>query len=63
LHFSVENDDFQLEVKKNQNNQEIKEQISDENQIWNLYFDGTSSREGSRVGIVLISPTQQVVTL
>ena len=26
-----------------------------------MYFDGASSREGSRVGVVLISPTQQRV--
>jgi ribonuclease HI len=30
---------------------------------WKLYFDDASSREGSGEGIVLISPTQQVVTL
>ena len=33
LHFSVENYEFQLEIKKNQNYQEIKEQSLDENQI------------------------------
>ena len=34
-----------------------------ENKIWKLFFYGASSREGSRAGIVLISPTQQVVTV
>ena len=63
LHFSAENDDFQSEIKENQSDQEIGEQISEEKQIWNLYFDGASSREGSGAGIVLISPTQRVVTL
>ena len=32
-------------------------------QLWKLYFDGSSSREGSKVGVVLISPTKQVITL
>ena len=34
-----------------------------ESMIWKLFFDGASSREGSGAGIVLISLTQQVVTL
>ena len=63
LHFFPENDDFHLEIKKNQNDQEASELIFEEEQIWKLYFDGASSREGSGAGIVLISPTQQVVTI
>ena len=58
LHFYAENDDFQPEIKKNQNDQEASELILEEEQIWKLYFNGTSSREGSGAGIVLISPTQ-----
>jgi hypothetical protein len=27
------------------------------NKVWNMYFNGSSSKEGSRAGIVLISPT------
>ena len=40
LHFSVENDDFQPEIKKNQNDQEASELVLEEEQIWKLYFDG-----------------------
>jgi hypothetical protein len=32
------------------------EKLDQENQIWKLFFDGASSREGSRAGVVLISP-------
>ena len=32
-------------------------------QLWKLYFDGSSSKEGSGVGVVLISPIEQVITL
>jgi ribonuclease HI len=32
-------------------------------EIWKMYFDGSSSKEGSGVGIVLISPLKEVVSL
>ena len=41
----------------------INEQNSISNQLWKLYFDGSSSKEGSGAGVVLISPTDQVITL
>jgi ribonuclease HI len=28
-----------------------------------MYFDGSSSKEGSQAGILLISPAQEVITL
>ena len=31
--------------------------------IWKMYFDGSSSREGSSAGIVLISPSNETITL
>jgi hypothetical protein len=33
------------------------------NAIWKMYFDGSSSKEGFGVGIVLISPSKEVVSL
>jgi hypothetical protein len=34
-----------------------------QNKVWKMYFDGSSSKEGSRAGILLISPSQEVITL
>jgi ribonuclease HI len=31
--------------------------------VWKLYFDGASSKDGSRVGIVMISPTKEKILL
>ena len=33
-----------------------------ENKVWKMYFDGSSSREGYGVGILLISPVQEVIS-
>lgn len=33
------------------------------NKVQKLFFDGTPSREGEGVGVVLISPTNQTVTI
>lgn len=33
------------------------------NKVWQLLFDGASSIEGARAGVVLISPTNQTVTI
>jgi len=32
-------------------------------QLWQLYFDRASFREGSGAGVVLVSPTQEIITL
>jgi ribonuclease HI len=34
-----------------------------QNKVWKMYFDGSSSKEGFGAGIVLISPMQEVITL
>jgi ribonuclease HI len=34
-----------------------------QNKVWKMYFDGSSSKEGFGDGIVLISPAQDVITL
>ena len=31
--------------------------------IWKMYFDGSSSREGSGVGIVFVSPSKETISL
>ena len=31
--------------------------------IWTLHFDGTNSKEGNGAGVLLISPTRQLVPL
>lgn len=63
LHIVECDDGFQPELRKKQDLQTVNEEKAATEQIWKLYFDGASSREGSGVGVVLISPTQQVVTL
>jgi ribonuclease HI len=34
-----------------------------QNKVMKMYFDGSSSKEGSRAGILLISPSKEVITL
>jgi hypothetical protein len=34
-----------------------------QNKVWKMYFDGSSSKEGYGAGILLISPSQEVITL
>jgi ribonuclease HI len=34
-----------------------------QNKVWKMYFNGSSSKEGSGVGILLISPLEEVITL
>jgi hypothetical protein len=31
--------------------------------IWNMFFDGASSRESFGVGVVFLSPTQETISL
>jgi ribonuclease HI len=37
--------------------------IDQGNEVWKIYFDGSSSKEGYGTGIVLIYPSKEVVTL
>jgi hypothetical protein len=34
-----------------------------QNKVWKMYFDGSSSKEGSGAGILLIVPSEEVITL
>ena len=62
MHMSVD-EAGSLPIKKPSNSKHKIENLDPENQIWKLFFDGSSSREGSGVGVVLISPTYQVISL
>jgi ribonuclease HI len=31
--------------------------------VWKMFFDGASSREGFGVGVVLVSPVQEIISL
>ena len=48
---------------KEQKNKLIDEPNPISNQLWKLYFDGSSSREGSGAWVVLIAPIDQVINL
>ena len=63
MHLIANDNDFQPQISEKQHFQGANKQHSEEGQIWKLYFDGASSREGSGVSIVLIYPTQQRVTI
>lgn len=63
LHLTDEFDPSISEISKQQTNETTNGQNFISNQLWKLYFDGSSSREGSGAGVVLISPTDQVITL
>ena len=52
-----------LKSVKKKHFQDTNEQHLEGGQIWKLYFDGASSREGSGAGVILISPTQKRVTI
>jgi hypothetical protein len=34
-----------------------------EHGVWKMFFDGSSSKEGSGVGVVFISPAKEVIPL
>jgi hypothetical protein len=31
--------------------------------VWNMFFDGASSKEGAGAGVVFVSPTQKTISL
>lgn len=63
FHLDADDNDFQPKLSEKWNFQGANAQHSEGGQIWKLYFYGASSREGSRSSVVLISPTQQKVTI
>ena len=63
MHLAMNDNDFQPQISEKQHFQGENEQHSERGQIWKLCFDGASSKEGSGPSVVLISPTQQKVTI
>jgi ribonuclease HI len=57
--FHINDDAPEISVNKCRNQPEVDQG----NEIWKMYFDGSSSKEGSGAGIVLISPSKEVVSL
>ena len=61
LHFSDEdNTAGLLQVKKEQ---PVKHSREEEDELWQLYFDGSSCKEGVGAGVLLISPGGETVKL
>ena len=61
LHFSDDdNTAGLLQVEKEQPVKCSKEQ---EDELWQLYFDGSSCKEGAGAGVLLISPSGEIVKL
>ena len=63
MHLATNDNDFHPEISEKQHFQGTNEQQLEGGWICKFYFDGASSREGSGVGVVLFSPTQQRVTI
>ena len=61
LHFSDEdNSTGLLQVEKDHL---IKHNREEEDVLWELYFDGSSCKEGAGAGVLLISPRGEIVKL
>ena len=60
LHFNDDNTAGMLQVEKEKLVKCTREQ---NDELWHMYFDGSSSKEGARAGVVLISPSGEVVSL
>ena len=41
----------------------IKHIVEQKYELWKMYFDGSSSKEGARASIVLISPGGEIISL
>jgi ribonuclease HI len=57
--FHLNDDESEITLNKCRN----KSLIDQQNKVWNMYFDGSSSKEGYGDGILLISPAQEIITL
>ena len=42
---------------------QLSKKSLEHNKIWKLYFDGSYSREGNRVGVLLVSPGGSLIPL
>jgi hypothetical protein len=57
--FHLNDDEPEISVNKCRNHPLIDQQ----KKVWKMYFHGSSSREGFGAGIILISPSQEVITI
>jgi ribonuclease HI len=57
--FHLNDDEPEISVSQHRDHSMTGQQ----NKMWNMYFDGSSSREGYGEGILLISPSKEVINL
>ena len=60
LHFSDDNTSGMLQVRKEK---PFKCSVEQKDELWQMYFDGSSSKEGVGAGIVLVSPGGEMISL
>ena len=60
LHFSDDNTSGMLHIEKEK---PFKRSIEQKDELWQIYFDGSSSKEGAGAGIVLVSPSGELISL
>ena len=60
LHFSDDNTTGMLQVEKDK---PVKHSVEQKDELWQMYFDGSSTKEGAREGIVLVSPGGEMISL
>ena len=60
LHFSDDNTSGILQVEKEKS---VRLTIEETYELWQMYFDGSSSKEGVGAGIVIISPGGELISL
>ena len=41
----------------------VQRTVEANDSLWHMYFDGSSSKEGAGVGVVLISPCDEIISL
>jgi hypothetical protein len=57
--FHLNDDEPEISV----NQHRYQPMTGQQNKVWKMYFDGSSSKERSGAGILLISPSKEVITL
>ena len=60
LHFSDDNTTGMLQVEREKI---VKHSVEQKDELWKMYFDGSSSKEGAREGILLISHGGESISL
>ena len=60
LHFSIDNTSGMLQVEKEK---PFKCSVEQMDELWQVFFDGSSSKEGAGIGIVLVSHGSDMISL